>query len=93
MEAPPAKLSPEEFGRFIKEHVISRYDKVEERLVCRSCGSVIQQITCYVSIHTSLFADQCAGFGEVKRFPLPYCPKCEGEPKTTSTCIHMPFAA
>lgn len=45
---------------------------------CPKCGSVIQQTTAYVSVWIKGFS---GGFGEVERYPFPYCPKCEGEPK------------
>lgn len=56
----------------------------------KKCGEPIKQVTLYVSIHDQMFGDSCAGDGQCKQFPLPYCPKCEGEPKNTVTCAHEP---
>lgn len=89
MEAPAAGLSGQSFDNVIAFHVEKFYEKIEGGYKCRKCDVEIQQTTCTISIHTKLFDSQCAGAGEVRRVPLPYCPKCEGKPKNTSTCIHV----
>ena len=87
MDAPAGSLSPEVFDETIARHISEEYEKLENGYTCKKCGSTIKQTTGYASMHSKEF-DNCTGGGEVKRFPLPYCPKCEGEPKRTQTCVH-----
>jgi hypothetical protein len=89
MNAPPGKLSPEEFNDFIDKHKEEHYEDKGEGLVCKKCGLPVLQTTCVVSIHDKMFPDQCAGSGKVQRILLSYCLKCEGEPTVTSTCVHI----
>lgn len=90
MNAPPARLSPVDFEAVIQKHISDNYQKGDGGgYNCHHCGSKIQQITGSASIHEAVFGDPCAGFGEVYRFPLPFCPKCEGKPTQTGTCIHV----
>ncbi len=58
-------------------------------ICCNKCNTVIQATTLYASVHESGWSN-CAGFGEVKKLPLPYCPACEPDvPKNDQrTCIH-----
>ena len=90
MEAPTKGLNPKQLEEFFKNHINKNYGKVagEKKHICKTCGSTIQQVICYVSVHDARFSG-CAGSGEVQQIPLPYCPKCEGEPKNTSTCVHQ----
>ena len=90
MEAPMKGLNPKQLEDFFKNHISKNYEKVaeEKKFICKTCGSAIQQATCFVSVHDVSFSG-CAGNGEVLQVPLPYCPKCEGEPKNTSTCVHQ----
>ena len=88
MEA-PARMNWQDFNNAIESHVERFYEKTENGYKCKKCGAEIQQTTCTISIHTRLFDTRCVGTGEVRRVPLPYCLKCEGEPKNTSTCIHV----
>jgi hypothetical protein len=87
MEAPRKRLSQEQFNQAISRHVARHYRRKGKGYVCKTDGASIKQTTCYVSVHTNLFPN-CAGGGEVRTTNLPYCPKCEGAPKNTSTCVH-----
>lgn len=88
MEAPSMGLSVQMFDETISQHIFTHYKSDNtEGMICEKCGTEIQQTTCFVSIHDKRFSG-CTGDGEVRRVPLPYCPKCEGIPKRTSTCIH-----
>lgn len=91
MNAPPRGLCRTEFNGFIGRHCWERYTKSTGGRVCKKCGSRILQVAGFASVHAVEFGDHCAGDGDVKRFPLPYCPNCEGKPTETSTCIHVPM--
>ena len=92
MEAPQGRMSPEEFEKTMAMQSDARYQYVEGGgYRCKNCGSEVLQTTLYVSVHSSEFGDSCAGSGKVVKVPLPYCPKCEGEPKNFTTCIHIPM--
>lgn len=93
MDAPEKKLNLDGFNQAIKKHTELHYEVTAAGYVCKTCGGEIQQTTGYASIHSTEFGDECAGPGEVIKFPLPYCPKCEGEPKSISTCIHVSIFA
>ena len=54
---------------------------------CKKCGSTIWQATAFMSLHDAVWADSCAGSGEVKMVAIPYCPKCEVKP-AESGCLH-----
>ncbi len=89
MEPPKPKLDKAGFLAVVESWTNQHYIGTEEEgYVCRECGHRVMRATCYVSIHTSLFAI-CAGSGKVWRAALPFCPQCEGAPKNTSTCIHV----
>lgn len=62
-----------------------------EDIHCKTCSAVIQQVTLYASVHSSLFSG-CAGGGGVENLALPYCPVCEPDvpAATQRTCIHTP---
>jgi hypothetical protein len=89
MEAPTGGLSPEQFKECIKNHVEKNYQKKENlnEYFCKTCNSDIITTTCFVSMHSKSFSG-CVGEGKVEQVPLLYCPKCEGVPKRTSTCVH-----
>ena len=87
MEAPVKGLSPEDLVKKFEDHIKDHYEKVNGVNVCKKCGTRVEQVTCYISVHSKMFSS-CTGGGEVKQVPLPYCPKCEGVPKNTSTCMH-----
>jgi len=92
MNAPTGGMSLEDFQKAMESHVSLNYHETQDGYVCNKCGTKIQQTTCFASIHTAEFGDCHAGSGEVRRFPLPFCPECEGVPSKTDTCIHIPFS-
>jgi len=89
MEAPAKGLTPEEFQEAIRSHQEKYYTYDGANWRCNECNSVIAQTTCWVSMHAKEFGDQHAGDGEIRRFPLPFCPRCEGEPRKKDTCVHI----
>ena len=89
MDAPPGRMSPDDFQRVLDEHVVAHFEKGDGGYKCKRCGAVIKRVTGYASVHSAEFGDTCAGGGNVRQFPLPYCPNCEGEPKQTATCVHV----
>lgn len=91
VQAPPERLSPEAFTSHVQREWEERYEKVGDKLICRTCLTPVVFVTCYASLPATEFGDQCAGHGEVKRVNLPFCPKCEQVPETLSTCIHLPL--
>jgi len=90
MEAPAGGSTLDSVNDRIIAHVTANYehDAENNRYSCKTCKAAIQQTTCFVSVHTKLFGMACAGSGEVRQVPLPYCLNCEGKPKRVSTCIH-----
>lgn len=91
MEAPPKGMSANDFVEFVRAYVAEHYEQKDGEYVCKKDGAVIQQTTGVASIHFTEFKDACAGGGSVKRFPLPYCPVCEGKPREANTCVHVPM--
>lgn len=82
-------LSLESLVEVFLKHIRDNYTKIDNKTyLCKTCNSKIQQVICYVSVHSKKFSD-CVGMGKVNQMPLPYCPKCEGKPKNTSTCMHV----
>ena len=90
MEAPPDSMSVDEFNAHIARERDERYEEIDGVFVCKDCGEKVQSVTCYVSEHAEEFGSSCAGRGGVQNIVLPFCPKCEGQPERTSTCVHMP---
>jgi len=88
MEAPKPGLSPADLNAAIKA-LFQRYQDTNGGWICGECRAKVQFVRCYVSIHDTPPGGVCAGMGEVKDFLLPYCPQCEGEPKSKSTCLHI----
>ncbi len=88
MEAPKRGLSPTELNAAIKD-LFRRYQDTNGGWICRECSAKIQFVSCEVSAHDTPPGGECEGFGDVQTFPLPYCPHCEGEPKSKSTCVHV----
>ena len=90
MGAPLKGLSREAFNQYINDYIDKKCKTKEgqKMFFCQVCDSKIQQTTCFVSIHL-LKESGCKGPGKVVKLPLPYCPLCEGEPKNTSTCVHV----
>ena len=78
-------------GRITNEIVDSwekKYEKRDDGFYCKTCGSQIMQVTCFVSIHSKLFSI-CAGYGEVQKINYPFCPKCDGELEHVTACYHV----
>jgi len=83
MNIPESKRTKKEFIDDIANHVAGNYhlDTEDEKMWrCNECNTVVLSVTCYVSIHC-VVRNNCSGWGEVKPIEIPYCPKCEGEPK------------
>jgi len=81
-----------ELGKITEDIVYSwwkKYEKKEDGYYCKQCGSLIQQTTCYVSVHLKLFEPACAGPGKVIHINYPYCPKCDGEIDHATACFHI----
>ena len=66
-----------------------RYNRINGHHYCRQCGSLIKQVTCYVSIHSTLFEPTCAGTGKVRKINYPFCPECEGDIEHVTACYHV----
>lgn len=63
---------------------------VEERtLRCNQCNAIIEQTTLYATVHINP-PGGCAGYGEVTKLALPYCPTCEPDmpAEAQRTCAH-----
>ncbi|MCL5016512.1 MAG: hypothetical protein M1312_02810 [Patescibacteria group bacterium] len=58
---------------------------------CKKTGVQVNQTTLLASVHIAEFGDQHAGVGKVVRIALPYCPICEDEPLSPTTCVHVPM--
>ena len=89
MEAPKPRLTRNAIRTAFIDHVQTHYEDRDGKIVCKICRSEIEQDICHASLHLALFGDECAGTGEVMQVPLPYCPRCEGKPKITTTCVHV----
>ncbi|MDR3581706.1 MAG: hypothetical protein P4L67_00325 [Candidatus Pacebacteria bacterium] len=89
MEAPHAGSSLKDLNEKLKYHFQLKYRDSNGGQLCKECGKKILFVTCHVSIHETPPGGACEGFGTVRQFPLPYCPHCEGVPKSTSTCVHV----
>ncbi len=90
MEAPRIGLSLAGLNEAIKVHHQQMYEDTNEGLRCRGCEGKVEFTPCTVSIHYARPGGPCMDdLGEVEHFPLPYCPRCEGEPVSKSTCVHM----
>ncbi len=84
MEAPSGMKTIKDLEQTIKSYLTQN-----GVYICKKCNSEIKFATCFVSIHLKEFGGACAGTGEVRSVPLPYCAKCEGEPICTFTCVHV----
>lgn len=85
----PHRVTPAEFYDLVKEHVAAHYLAAESQVfTCKRCGSTIKCVTAFMSIHDAIWGDSCAGAGKVKRFAIPFCPKCE-PPPAESGCLHV----
>lgn len=89
MNAPDGRRSISDVLRAIDSHVRGHYDvRPDLSITCKRCGGEIRSTPLVISIHTTAFASTCSGSGQVLELPLPFCPKCEGEPTKTRTCAH-----
>lgn len=69
MEAPPGGMSVEQLNGFLDREIEGRYEHRDDgKRYCRTCGSVVQQTTCYVSEHEEVFGDGHVGRGSSSRF-------------------------
>lgn len=85
---PPGRMSLKDFRTELDRLTGEQFLRDEGKTLCRACGSQASIAPCCVSVHTVLF-EECAGGGEVKRFSVPWCLKCEGPmPDAVYTCIH-----
>lgn len=90
MEAPRIGLSLADLNAALKAHCQQMYEDItNDGLHCKGCGEKVEFVPCTVSIHYAAPDGACTDSGDVQHFPLPYCPKCEGEPTPKSTCVHM----
>ncbi len=89
MEAPRKGLSQEDLNEAVRIHCRQMYEEAQTGWICKGCGAEVQFTPCHVSVHCTPPGGMCSGFGNVEKFPLPYCPSCEGMPASTSTCVHI----
>lgn len=68
---------------------MAKYEKKGADHYCKQCGSLIQQTTCYVSVHLKAFEPSHDGPGKVIHVNYPYCPKCDGEIDYATACFHI----
>lgn len=54
---------------------------------CRHCGSTIQFVQAFISVHDNRFVE-CVGNGQVVRVAVPYCSYCEDSVPKTAGCFH-----
>ena len=85
----PVRMTPDE-ANMVKDRWVR--EQVKEGLngepTCKQCGGGIKAITAAISVHFTEFDQTCAGGGDVRHFPVPFCPKCEPIPDD-SGCIHV----
>lgn len=89
MNAPKERMSLDDFHDAFKTHFGVSYKWGGTNYVCKTCNEEILYTTGYMSVHLIELGNKCSGLGKVKRFPLPYCPTCGGEPTKTETCVHV----
>jgi hypothetical protein len=89
MEAPKSGLNLKDLNATIKIQQQQMYEDTGGGLLCKKCSREVQFISCAVSIHYTPPGGECVESNEICHFPLPYCPSCEGEPTSQSTCVHM----
>jgi hypothetical protein len=84
----PEKISPMLFERRLRTHIAAHYNTAgRQGWQCKKCGGTIIRLTAALSLHDARFSNLCAGAGEVRLIPIPYCPKCDPVPKA-SGCLH-----
>jgi hypothetical protein len=81
----------------IRAEAWRRYRRKGTNIVCRACGTGVDVVRGTASVCFERHGRQtdgaryerpCGGGGDVEEFYLPFCPRCEGKPKQTSTCVH-----
>jgi hypothetical protein len=83
----PVKSSFIEFAQqrseWIDLHCVTR----GESQLCVKCGTRVEYIGAFLSVHDASFDSGCAGPGGVVRLVVPFCPQCEERPALAG-CIH-----
>ncbi|MFH1839137.1 MAG: hypothetical protein ABH820_02500 [Patescibacteria group bacterium] len=91
VEAPINGSSLEHVKLLVMQHLQDNFRNVKNNLVCKKCGSQIRTATLTISIYCKK-AKEDGNVGkskdETETLPLPFCPKCEGEPEETSTIVY-----
>lgn len=54
---------------------------------CRACGSAIEFVQAFMSIHDARF-EGCVGPGQVVRVAIPFCSFCEDKAPDEQGCFH-----
>ena len=83
-----AEIDGREYIRDARRKIVYRKTTDGKNYECVDCGSVIQTSGGYRPLHEGPFDG--AGFGEVFREEVPYCPKCEQPPQFYTTPIRIP---
>lgn len=89
MEAPKLVKNIKALDRMVAYHVRAKckYVGQMETYKCKDCGTAICSVEGKLFIHyEGLCGDTQLTPAQV--FNLPFCPKCEGKPTRTRTCIH-----
>ena len=89
----PQQCPANQFNRLVDDWLVAHATKITRvadagDYVCRTCGTRIEWVRTYMSIHVAGFT--CAGFGEVENPTIPCCRQCEPNPVVTG-CLHIPL--
>ncbi len=57
------------------------YKSASDDFICNECGTKVLANIVNHTIYDDRFPNELAGSGRVKQEAVPYCPKCEKEPK------------
>lgn len=88
MKIPPGKMDRRRFNDWLMKERARLFRLDGDYLVCRTCGTEVALVPCYVSLHLTE-SKTCVGFGDVKVIHLVFCPKCEVVPtETVRSCVH-----
>ncbi len=74
-----------------KPKLVKEDNKGTQNYECNGCGSEILGVTVAHSIHDGPFPNSGSGKCQYER--VPYCPKCEEEPKFHGSAIKKDFDA